>query len=394
MPPQLPIALALSSVYAIPRAKRDEDVPSTARSEWRDMTARPRSPSCSPSLATSVALPSIETLGESIREGFAAIRREWDAATQTVSPEAVRDTLSGDCDAIVRLAEVVSAHRATDLLGVDQLIETFEKAIRKIGSAHDIALGSYRSVDAQRRVTDVGTLSPKAKAAFDALSHLKSALDTMVLTLSAKRCLEEGRQALKGAMAPEAFEHARAELSDALEVTAELVSKTEPLIHHYLTQAHDAIPSEKRRWRTKIAILATLLIITVSLGVASALAPPLIPALAGLALGLKLATTGTGIITALNGMFNVFGYARNRGWSRLSDEIAAVNNLNNAINRGFEARNSLLRSNETAAIQMQLGILNLEVAAARHKHRSIDNKLSELSGIVSDNFTATEHTRL
>ncbi|MFJ2995002.1 hypothetical protein [Pandoraea sp. NPDC087047] len=391
--PSLFQPVAPSSLFYVPA----DNSPPPARSEWGQMTVRSFAPSHTSSPEDAESLPSIDTLGAGILENFTAIKREWDAAAQAVAPRAVHDRLSGNYDTIVRLSVAVSTYKASDLLGVDELIRKFETAIEKIGGARDVSLGSCKRVDAQRSITDVDQLSPKAKAAFEALGHLKTALDTMVFTLSAKRSLEDHRQALRhptGPMTPQALETARAELSDALEVTAELVNKTEPLINHCLTLAQAAIPAEKRRWKTKIAILATFLLITVALGIASALAPPLIPAVAGFALGLKIATTGMGVMTALNGMFNVFGYARNRGWSKLSSEIAAVKNLNDAINHGFEARNSLLHSNETTAIQEQLGQMNRDVAAARRKHLLIDRKLTELSDTTSNNSTDIEDTPL
>ena len=391
MPPRLPTAPAPSSFpvgYPLPLPGLG---PRVVNTEWRQMTARAHTPELT---SPSAPMPSIATLGASIRDNLSCLKRDWDTAVRTVPPEMVRDQLSEDYGAIIRLSEAVSAHQDPDLLSIDELIEKFDKAIRIISGARDISIGTFTTIGAQRHVADAEKLSPKAKAAFDALSHLKNALDTIVFTLSAKQNLEDRRQALKNPMTLQSLERSRGELANALEVTAELLNKTEPLINRCLAKAQAAIPAEKRRWKTKIAILTTFLIITVALGVASTLAPPLLPAIAGLALGLKLATTGMGVITALNGIFNVFGYARNRGWSKLSAQITAVKNLNDAINRGFDARNGVLRSNETTAIQREVGRVRRDVAAAMHKHQLINQKLKELSDTQSETLVAGQNTRL
>lgn len=350
---------------------------STTSPEWKHVAVRQHMPIVGASSPPADTSPTIETLREGILESFATIKRDWNAAAQTVAPDAVRGKLSNEYDVIVRLSEAVSTHQASDLLSIDELIETFESSVERICDARDISLTSLkiRSVDAQRSISDPEQLMPKARAAFEALGHLKAALDTMVCASSARRLLEDKRQGLNDAnMTPEGLKQAKAELHKAFEVTGDLLSKTEPLIHHYLTQAQTAIPGEKRRWKTKIAILVTFLVITVSLGVASIAVPALLPALAGLALGLKIATTGVGILTALNGICNVFAYARNRGWGQLSNEITAVKNLNDAINRGIEARHGIHQSGATTQIQERLDKINHEITHATRNQRTLNRK--------------------
>ncbi|VVE86925.1 hypothetical protein [Pandoraea bronchicola] len=355
---------------------------SSAAPDWKHVVVRQHAPILGALSPPIDSLPTIETLRAGILESFATIKHDWNAAAQTVAPDAVRGKLSGEYDVIVRLSETVSTHRASDLLSIDALVDQFENAVEQICNARDISLTSFKikSVDAQRSISDPEQLMPKARAALEALGHLKAALDTMVCASSARRLLEDKRQALHGAaMTPEALKQAKAELHKAFEVTGNLLSKTEPLIHHYLTQAQVAIPGEKRRWKTKIAILVTFLVITVSLGVASIAVPALLPALTGLAFGLKVATTGVGVATALNGIFNVFAYARNRGWGQLSNEITAVKNLNDAINRGIEARHGIHQSGATTEIQERLDKINLDVTHATRTQHSLNEKLENLN---------------
>ncbi|MEF3063394.1 hypothetical protein [Pandoraea apista] len=361
---------------------------SSVSPDWRHVGVRQHAPVLGEVSPPADASPTIDTLRESILESFATIKRDWNAAAQTVSPAAVRGKLSDEYGVILRLSEAVAMQPASDLLGIDGLIRLFEGAVDNICTARDISLTKFtiRRVDSQRSISDPVQLMPKARAALEALGHLKAALDTMVCASSARRLLEDKREALDGAkMTPEALKQAKAELHAAFEVTGNLLSKTEPLIHHYLTQAQLAIPAEKRRWKTKIAILATFLVITVSLGVASIVVPALLPALAGLALGLKFATTGMGIVTALNGICNVFAYARNRGWSQLSTEITAVKNLNDAVNRGIEARHGLHQSGATTQIQERLDKINHDITHATHHQHALDRKLDTLDHVPMKN---------
>lgn len=357
----------------------------TTRSEWKQVGVRQHAPapgSASAATAGADTLPTIETLRADIVANLAALKRDWDAAAQAVSPAAVRGKLSGEYDAIARLSETIATHAASDILGVDALIDQFEKAIVKIGKARDLSLTSFMSfkrVDAQQSISDTAQLTPKAKAAFDALRHLKAALDTMVGTTSARRVLEDQQRALENAeMTPAALRQSKAELYAAFVVTGDLLSKTEPLINHYLTEAQTAIPGEKRRWKTRILILVSFLVITVSLGVASAVLPGLLPAIVGLALGLKLASTAAGVLTACNGIFNVFGYARNRGWGKLSNEITAIKNLNDAVNRGLDARHSAHQSGATTEIQARLDELSRDIARTTRNQRVLNENLEHL----------------
>lgn len=373
------MSLGFDTVFGGRVAKQSSPI---TRSEWKQVGVRQHAPT--PGSASSVtvgddALPTIETLRADIVANLSAIKRDWDAAAQTVSPEAVRGKLSGEYDAIARLSEVVSTHATSDILGVDALIDQFEKAIVKIGKASDLSFTSLKRVDAQQSISDTAQLTPKAKAAFDALRHLKAALDTMVCTTSVRRVLADQQRALENAeMTPAALRQAKAELYAAFVVTGDLLSKTEPLINHYLTQAQAAIPGEKRRWKTRILILVSFLVITVSLGVASAVLPGLLPALVGLAVGLKLASTAAGVLTACNGIFNVFGYARNRGWGKLSNEITAIKNLNDAVNRGLEARHSVHQSGATTEIQARLDELGHDIARATRNQRVLNENLENL----------------
>lgn len=354
----------------------------TPGSEWKQVGVRQHAPapgSASSATAGVDTLPTIETLRADIVANLAAIKRDWDAAAQTVSPAAVRGKLSGEYDAIARLSETISTHAASDILGIDALIDQFEKAIVKIGKARDLSFTSSKRVDAQQSISDTAQLTPKAKAAFDALRHLKAALDTMVGTTSARRVLEDRQRALENAeMTPAALRQAKAELYAAFVVTGDLLSKSEPLINHYLTEAQAAIPGEKRRWKTRILILVSFLVITVSLGVASAVLPGLLPAIVGLALGLKLASTAAGVLTACNGIFNVFGYARNRGWGKLSNEITAIKNLNDAVNRGLEARHSAHQSGATTEIQARLNELRHDIARTTRNQSVLNENLEHL----------------
>jgi len=376
-----PSYLSLGFDTAVSGRVAKQSLPTT-RSEWKQIGVRQHAPapgSASSATAGADTLPTIETLRADIVANLAAIKRDWDAAAQTVSPAAVRGKLSGEYDAIARLSETISTHAASDILGIDALIDQFEKAIVNIGKARDLSFTSSKRVDAQQSISDTAQLTPKAKAAFDALRHLKAALDTMVGTTSARRVLEDQQRALENAeMTPAALRQAKAELYAAFVVTGDLLSKSEPLINHYLTEAQAAIPGEKRRWKTRILILVSFLVITVSLGVASAVLPGLLPAIVGLALGLKLASTAAGVLTACNGIFNVFGYARNRGWGKLSNEITAIKNLNDAVNRGLEARHSAHQSGATTEIQARLNELRYDIARTTRNQSVLNENLEHL----------------
>ncbi|QHE94615.1 hypothetical protein PI93_024480 [Pandoraea fibrosis] len=351
---------------------------STSSADWRHVVVRQPPPIPGESSPPTDTSPTIESLREGILDSFATIKRDWNVAAKAIAPDAVRGKLSDEYGVIFRLSETVATHQASDILGIDGLIELFDSAVERLCNARDISFSKFtiKSVDSQRSISDPEQLMPKARAALDALGNLKAALDTMVCASSARQLLEDKRQALDGAkMTPQALKQAKAELHAAFEVTGNLLSKTEPLVHHYLTQAQLAIPAEKRRWKTKIAILVTFLVITVSLGVASIVAPPLLPALTGLALGLKIATTGMSIVTATNGIFNVFAYARNRGWSQLSTEITAVKNLNDAVNRGIEARHGIHQSGATTQMQERLDGINHDVTHATRNQDTLNRKL-------------------
>lgn len=376
-----PSYLSLGFDTAVSGRVAKQSLPTT-RSEWKQIGVRQHAPapgSASSATAGADTLPTIETLRADIVANLAAIKRDWDAAAQAVSPAAVRGKLSGEYDVIARLSETISTHAASDILGIDALIDQFEKAIVKIGKARDLSFTSSKRVDAQQSISDTAQLTPKAKAGFDALRHLKAALDTMVGTTSARRVLEDQQRALENAeMTPAALRQAKAELYAAFVVTGDLLSKSEPLINHYLTEAQAAIPGEKRRWKTRILILVSFLVITVSLGVASAVLPGLLPAIVGLALGLKLASTAAGVLTACNGIFNVFGYARNRGWGKLSNEITAIKNLNDAVNRGLEARHSAHQSGATTEIQARLNELRHDIARTTRNQSVLNENLEHL----------------
>ncbi|VVD86772.1 hypothetical protein PCA20602_01407 [Pandoraea capi] len=309
---------------------------------------------------------SLEGLRKSILNELGEMATTWRCMGAALSVDISDTSLPESFGPINDLAAQVDTalrENATDILSIDTLIANFDTAIRKIYRSRQLPWGTWRSVGSQRSVTSVDALTPYALAAHTALSHIDKTVKLMRTALAAAQCVEtQHKEVERGVpMSPVAILKNRRVVAQAFAKVGKLLNSTTLLVNGALTRATAAMPRDRRYWKTKISVLVILCVLTVALGVASVMLPPLLPAVLGLGLGLKFSAALIGILSTTHSIFNVVGYPRNRGWTDLTNCITKVRNLYQTLNQQINARQLFETDKETTEITGKIEALSEEI---------------------------------
>lgn len=322
---------------------------------------------------------SLETLRISVVDGLHSLKQKWAAIDGDFRGDARDTPLPGAFDDINRLAQRLqaTAHSCgNDHFEIDALIGNFQEAIGKIYRSRQLPWGTWKSIESQQALRSFDRLTPNAKAAHTALSHIESAIQHMSLMLDAAQCAETQSKA-NSQVDPSSSEALanRQLVARAFVTNGRLLNRTGIAVNHFLSLATSAIPKDRRRWKTKIAVLVTLSMLTVTLGVASVLVPPLLPTILGMGIALKVTAMFVGILGTTNSVCNIVGYPRNRGWDDLTNCITKVRNLHVLISCGLNAGQFVECSREEIEIDDKLKQLNQAVTHLDDVQTEISKKI-------------------
>jgi len=312
----------------------------------------------------------------------------WEnAASKELDPDVAETSSSGDYLAIDALTKFLTTHNAGTLPGVDELITRFEKAVDTLPGADtwktDASPNARGSRTLQEAFTSMGhkllpdTRNPKvvARTASDILLFVDQAMDGLLLAVKEVQALELERMRVQGLPLSEEALHAQSELRDVYIKAGELLKQLDPVINHCLTQADKAIPKEKRRLKTKIAIVVLFALVTTTLGVAALVAPPSAIALVA---WLKGAAIVMGLLTAGNGIYSLTGYSRPPAWTKLAGAIADVRNLNQSISQGLYAHRQAIQLAENLQLNKELTQFQTDLTRSQSNQRAIDERLDDV----------------
>lgn len=349
-----------------------------ARNDWQGVSVRQRSPD--------TPLPrdpeTMETLRASITSGLREIGNDWAAMARELRCDLAVAPLPEAFGELSELIASVKSHQVDGPDSIDRLMLRFETAIARIYRSRQAPWGSWRSVGGQRHATDHATLTPNAKAALSVLTELDRAVAQIRLTARALRRLDVQSRTLRGSTRGKASKRARAQLAAAFDAAGLVLRVAEPHIENFLAKAEAAIPPERRRWKTKIAILLGLALVTASLGIASMFLPPMLPALVGLGLGLKIGATATGLMATGNGIFSIVGYTRNPGWSELAECIKTVEHLHRDIHREIETHRRYDLNHEQGTARRVAVHFNDDITTASSTQTRVVEQLDHLGGAL------------
>lgn len=317
---------------------------------------------------------SMETLRHAIVTGLRSIKEKWheiDTAFNTDIHDAQLPTEFEEINRLAGLVSAVSLSNDNDMLDIEKLITGFEMAIKRIYRSREAPWGTWRPIGSQKTVTLPDSLTPNAKAAHVTLTHMDRAVGHLLAILSAAQEVETKSHSgvHDNTLSDEARAH-RHTVARAFAALGRLLDRSEVAVERYLSQSMNAIPRERRRWKTRIAILVGLSLLTVTLSVALFLMPPLLPTLVGLGLALKISAVVVGMLGTTNSIFGIVGYSRNRGWDDLTSCIARVRNLYRSIDGSVSAMQRAACSRETVGIgekleQVDVAVEHLELAQER-----------------------------
>ncbi|VVE46094.1 hypothetical protein [Pandoraea anhela] len=329
---------------------------------------------------------SLEMLRQSIETELGTIAATWKAMEKSLSADARNIRLPTPFEPINDLAAQIDAVLRThieDPLDIEPLIRNFNMAIRKIYRSRQLPWGTWRTIGSQQCVTSLGALTPYARAAHTSLSRIEEVVKFTRATLDAARCAETQNKAIARRVSsvptvpltPAELLAKRRVVARAFTTIGQLLHRTSLIINASLTRAIAAVPRDRRYWKTKIAALAILCLLTAALGIASVMLPPLLPAVLGLGIGLKIATIFVGVLSTTHSICNVIGYPRNRGWNDLTNCITRVRNLYQTVNQRIDVRQCAEAKNETVVIGGKLKQLDDEIDTLDEMQNALEEKL-------------------
>ena len=314
---------------------------------------------------------SLETLSDALVTGLRSIKKKWHEIDTTLNTHLRDAPLPKEFTRINRLAELVgdvSRSSGNDMLDIEKLITSFETAIGHIYRSREAPWGPWRSIGSQKTVTFSQTLTPHAQAAHITLTRMEQTVEHLLAILNAAQ--EADTKSLCDSQCnplPSESPANRQTVSRAFATLGGLLNRSEIAVGRYLSHARAAIPRERRRWKTRIAILVGLCLLTVTLGIASFLMPPMLPTLVGLGLVLKISAIVVGMLGTTNSIFSIVGYQRNRGWNDLTNCIERVRNLYTTVS------GSLCANQHVACAR--------DVVTIGHKLQHVDKAVEQLGGV-------------
>ncbi len=359
--------------------------------EWRDMRAvqgskASRLPTASDSPAVD-GHASAQHLKHSITSKLRGLGALWEnAASGAFERNIASVSSSGNYRAFDELTDFLATHGANTLPGIDELIARFENAIDTLPGADawktqasQSARGSHTLQEAfasigRKLLPDTRNPELVARTAPDVLLLVDRAMDGLLLAVKEVQALEAARVRVQGLPLSEEALHAQSELRQVYVKAGAMLQQLDPIINHCLTQAEKAIPKEKRRLKTKIAIVVLFALITTTLGIATLVAPPSAVALAAWLKGVAIVM---GVLTAGNGIYGLTGYARPPAWGRLAGAISEVRNLHQSISRGLNARQQSIQLAENLRLCNELTELQTDLTRSESNQRAIHQKLDD-----------------
>ncbi|MCE4061389.1 hypothetical protein LXM60_14360 [Pandoraea sputorum] len=349
------------------------------------------------SLEEACEVHSLETLRTSIADGLRAISNAWNKIENGVKVDVDDIPLSREFAPINNLIERVSAasrHYGDGLVAIEPLIGGLEMATARIYRSRQAPWGSWRSIGSQKTMLACDGLTPNATAAFTVFYHLEHAVKDILTTLLAVQCVEAqsaplspeppqiGSDAASGDSPKGERLSKGQQLVLATRRTGRALDKIRPIIDNALLQASAAMPPERRRWKTRIAILVGLFILSATLIVATILLPQMFPALLIIGVALKIASGLLSGLSLVNSVFTLVAYPRNQGWADISRCLEKVRNLYGSMNLRIREQQEAVCEREEDVLRRRIRDCGTEIQLAAGKHVDIVHKLNNLNDVM------------
>lgn len=341
---------------------------------------------------------SLETLRTSITDGLRAISNAWNEIESMVKVDADDVPLSKEFAPINALVERVSAasrHYGDGLVAIEPLIKGLEKAISRIYRSRQVPWGSWRTIGSQKTLPACNGLTLNATAAFTVFYHFEHAVNDILATLLAVRCVE-------ARSAPIPFESLQysndtatgdlpkdedlikaQRLAVATRRAGRALDKMRPIIDNALHQASAAMPPERRRWKLRIAILVGLFVLSATLIVATILLPQMFPALVIIGVALKIASGLLSGLSLVNSVFTLVAYPRNRGWDDMSSCIVKVRNLYGSMNLRIREQQDAVCEREEEMMNRRIRYCGTQIGLAAGKHKDLMSEIDRLNDAMA-----------
>ncbi|WP_150574945.1 hypothetical protein [Pandoraea aquatica] len=306
------------------------------------------------SLERSSQVDSLEWLRGSIGNNLQSISNTWVEIEKLLSVDVPTAPLSERFAKVVafrKLDETVKEHHGDGLVSVKSLMGDIEKAIGRIYRSREAPWGSWRSIGSQKSIVASDGLTTNAMAAFMVLYHVDYAVRIILSSLEAVHEVETKSAEMQGARALhgecrmesqcqtcETLRGRDQELTTAIATTGQSLRNSRTHVGEALNRAKRAVPPERRRWKTRIAILVCLYVLSAAVIAMTILLPPMLPALIIVGVALKIASGILSGVSLLNSVFTMVAYPRNRGWTDMSNRIESVRNLYSAMDMRIGAQ--------------------------------------------------------
>ncbi|VVE66309.1 hypothetical protein PAN31117_02248 [Pandoraea anapnoica] len=350
------------------------------------------------SLEEACEVHSLETLRTSISDGLRAISNAWNEIENMVKVDADDVPLSKEFAPINDLVERVSAasrHYGDGLVTIEPLIGSLENAIARIYRSRQAPWGSWRSIGSQKTLPACDGLTPNATAAFTVFYHLEHAVNDILATLLAVRCVEARSAPIPFEPLQYSNDTATVDLPKdedlikaqqfavATRRAGRALDKMRPIIDNALLQASGAMPPERRRWKIRIAILVGLFMLSATLIVATILLPQMFPALVIIGVALKIASGLLSGLSLVNSVFTLVAYPLNRGWADMSRCIEKVRNLYGSMNLRIREQQEAVCEREEEILRRRISDCGTQIRLAAGKHNDIMRKLNNLNDVMT-----------
>ncbi|WP_338298806.1 hypothetical protein [Pandoraea sputorum] len=350
------------------------------------------------SLEEACEVHSLETLRTSIADGLRAISNAWNKIENGVKVDVDDVPLSrefGPINDLVERVRAASRHYGDGLVAIEPLIGSLEKAIARIYRSRQAPWGSWRSIGSQKTLLACDGLTLNATAAFTVFYHLEHAVKDILSTLLAVQCVEAqsaplsleppqiGSDAASGDLPKDEDLIKAQQLAVASRRAGRALDKMRPIIDNALLLASAAMPPERRRWKTRIAILVGLFILSATLIVATILLPQMFPSLLIIGVALKIASGVLSGLSLVNSVFTLVAYPRNQGWADIARCIEKVRNLYGSMNLRIREQQEAVCEREEEILRRRISDCGTEIQLAAGKHIDIMRKLDNLNDVMA-----------
>lgn len=351
------------------------------------------------SLEEACEVHSLETLQTSISDGLRAIGNAWNDIESMVAidaDEAPLPTHFAPVNDLIGRINAASCHYGEGLAAIDPLIKGIDKALERIYRSREAPWGSWKSIGSQKTIRAGEGLTVNATAAFKVLYHLDHAVQDVLSTLLAVRCMEVQNAATTSELSQDSEGPTKGgrqkctdelvdvrQLSVAARRAGRALNQIGPVIDNALIQASAAMPPERRRWKVRIAILVGLFLLSATLIAATIVLPQLFPTLVIIGMALKIASGLLSGLSLVNSVFTLVAYPRNQGWNDMAACIEKVRNLYRSMNLRIRDQQEAVCEREEDILRRKISACGVEIQLANARNDNVLRTLNDLNQVMA-----------